>query len=453
MIEHMFDSRNPGAPGGLALLERCRERIAQHPDPLSSMPEPSAATPSAVLAALSTSRVASTLDWERLDHDEAAAAVLGLEAAQRAIGAALSAGMEHLENEGQIKERSGLNPPEWLAQQTRGSIPACKRSRRIGRTLAQFPKFADAIACGDLSTNHADVLDAVSNPRIIDRLVEAENTIFELAMASTFEEFRRGMRVIASRLDEDGAEPDCSQRDQVAMTRGSDGKLHVRGTFSGDHAVCIEEALRSETSREFRRAANDEEHGGACVPATSTLRARAFAELMRRGMGLEPGSGSAPRSEAIVVTQADDATAACCVDGEPLDPATAALLTCDAQVNPVVFDPRGEVVWVGRSSRLATPALRRALVTRDGGCVFPGCQAPPGWCDAHHIVLWKDGGTTDPQNMALLCRFHHRLVHLSKWMLSVEAGKRMWTGPDGRRLCAQNASTRGRFSRGDLSQR
>ena len=62
---------------------------------------------------------------------------------------------------------------------------------------------------------------------------------------------------------------------------------------------------------------------------------------------------------------------------------------------------------MGRTSRLATTAQTKALVARDGGCSFPGCQHPPEWCERHHIVAWVDGGPTDLDNLTLLCRFHH----------------------------------------------
>ncbi|HVG66053.1 MAG TPA: HNH endonuclease signature motif containing protein [Actinomycetota bacterium] len=79
---------------------------------------------------------------------------------------------------------------------------------------------------------------------------------------------------------------------------------------------------------------------------------------------------------------------------------------------------------VGRTSRVVTPAQRAALVVRDGGCAFPGCDRPPAWCEAHHLRHWLHGGPTNLANLALLCRAHHRAVH--------EGGWRLTRGPDGR---------------------
>jgi Domain of unknown function (DUF222)/HNH endonuclease len=72
---------------------------------------------------------------------------------------------------------------------------------------------------------------------------------------------------------------------------------------------------------------------------------------------------------------------------------------------------------VGRTTRVVQPAQRSALVVRDGGCVFPDCDRPPTWCEAHHLVHWLHGGPTDLANLALLCRAHHRAVHEGGWRL------------------------------------
>ncbi|WP_040632921.1 HNH endonuclease signature motif containing protein [Mobilicoccus pelagius] len=59
----------------------------------------------------------------------------------------------------------------------------------------------------------------------------------------------------------------------------------------------------------------------------------------------------------------------------------------------------------------SSPSQRIALALRGKGCTYPGCQAPPVWCDGHHIRHWADGGTTDLPDIALLCRHHHTVVH------------------------------------------
>ncbi|MDQ6773841.1 MAG: HNH endonuclease, partial [Candidatus Dormibacteraeota bacterium] len=86
-------------------------------------------------------------------------------------------------------------------------------------------------------------------------------------------------------------------------------------------------------------------------------------------------------------------------------------LACDCQLTPVVGGPDGAPATVGRTTRVVPPALRRALVLRDRGCRWPGCDRPPGWTDAHHLRHWADGGATELRNLCLLCRVHHRLAH------------------------------------------
>jgi hypothetical protein len=71
---------------------------------------------------------------------------------------------------------------------------------------------------------------------------------------------------------------------------------------------------------------------------------------------------------------------------------------------PVLGGAPSQPLEVGRSSRVVQAAQRAALAVRDGGCVFPGCQRPQAWCEAHHLRHWLHGGPTDLANLALLCR-------------------------------------------------
>ncbi|WP_420896607.1 HNH endonuclease, partial [Mycolicibacterium neoaurum] len=88
----------------------------------------------------------------------------------------------------------------------------------------------------------------------------------------------------------------------------------------------------------------------------------------------------------------------------PVSAATAELIACDATLTSVIVDQSGVPLDVGRAERLFTPAIRRALGVRDGGCAHPGCGRPVSWCDAHHIQPWSHGGETSLDNGVLLCR-------------------------------------------------
>jgi hypothetical protein len=108
----------------------------------------------------------------------------------------------------------------------------------------------------------------------------------------------------------------------------------------------------------------------------------------------------------------------CEIDGAgPVSTATIQRLACDGAIRRVIVDARGEVLDVGRAKRLATPAQRAALRVRDRGCVFPGCDRPPQWTQAHHLVPFEAGGATDLDNLCLLCSHHHHLVHEGGWSL------------------------------------
>jgi hypothetical protein len=101
----------------------------------------------------------------------------------------------------------------------------------------------------------------------------------------------------------------------------------------------------------------------------------------------------------------------CSIEHGPfLSPAAARRLACDTGLLTVLEDGQGNVLNVGRKTRTVSPALRRALTRRDHCCRFPGCTESR-FVDAHHIQHWCDGGETRLDNLVLLCRRHHRLVH------------------------------------------
>jgi Domain of unknown function (DUF222)/HNH endonuclease len=133
-------------------------------------------------------------------------------------------------------------------------------------------------------------------------------------------------------------------------------------------------------------------------------------------------------------------------DGGTIAAETARRVSCDAGLvhwldSSSSEQADGEPLSIGRKSRTIPPAIRRALQRRDGGCRFPGCTHTH-FVDAHHIRHWVDGGETSLENLVLLCRHHHRLVHeggfgLGKSTLgaiefSNPAGEVIPTGPETR---------------------
>jgi hypothetical protein len=100
-------------------------------------------------------------------------------------------------------------------------------------------------------------------------------------------------------------------------------------------------------------------------------------------------------------------------DGTRVSAETSRRLSCDVGLVKVSHGVDGSMLDVGRRTRTIPPALRRALEYRDRGCRFPGCGLR--FTDGHHVKHWADGGETKLENLVLLCRYHHRLVHEEGW--------------------------------------
>jgi hypothetical protein len=119
--------------------------------------------------------------------------------------------------------------------------------------------------------------------------------------------------------------------------------------------------------------------------------------------------------------------------GGLIHPETARRLLCNARAQTVLEDVAGDAVAFGRVSREPSAAMMRQLRHRDRECVFPACGSRR-FVEAHHVVWWRLGGRTDLDNLALICSFHHKLVHEHGWSLRRGRGGTLrWFRPDGRR--------------------
>lgn len=109
-------------------------------------------------------------------------------------------------------------------------------------------------------------------------------------------------------------------------------------------------------------------------------------------------------------------------------------LAADEGLNGTVFfhlmTEKAKSMALSTEQRHATPRQLAILAARDKGCTFPGCETPPGWCDAHHVFPWALGGRTDLNNLTLVCSMHHHLIDRSEWeTIMLKDGRAAWIPP------------------------
>ena len=117
-------------------------------------------------------------------------------------------------------------------------------------------------------------------------------------------------------------------------------------------------------------------------------------------------------------------------DGSPVSARTARLLADQADIAICFKNARGAVLDLWRTRRIASPAQTLALIARDAGCSFPGCNVAPQWCERHHVIAWYDGGNTNLQNLTLVCSYHHHQFAQRGWQCKINTdGLPVWIPP------------------------
>jgi hypothetical protein len=98
-----------------------------------------------------------------------------------------------------------------------------------------------------------------------------------------------------------------------------------------------------------------------------------------------------------------------------LDPNTTSRLLCDCTIDRIIRqrddEGRTAIVDVTAPTRVIPMGMWSALVLRDQHCRFPGCDRPTTWSEGHHVQWVSRGGPTRMDNLVLLCRRHHRMLH------------------------------------------
>jgi hypothetical protein len=377
-----------------------------------------------------------------LTDDELVAQIRDLTAQRRRLDAREARVTAELDARGTCDRDFGLSTSGWLAKEA--ALPhGVARSRvNVARKLRRsLHKTADALDRGDISWEQARVIADAANPRIEADFAIVEGDLLAAADGLGVDRWRHEVQGIAALLDQDGGHEPADDIESNRLHLGHTPEaLSMSGSLVGEHALTSQTAIEHVADELFRAYTHDHTvDPSIAVPSRATLRALAFAELCRRGLASDLESSRPPETEAVIVLHPDDPyDQARDLDGRRLTRSTTRSLRCAAGLVATLIDSLGVPLAMGRTIRTANRAQRQALALRDGGCIFPGCGAPVRWCDAHHLIEWDRGGATDTDNLALLCRRHHGIVHRSGWTATIDDHQQITiTTPNGTTLAGQ----------------
>ncbi|TCC24125.1 HNH endonuclease [Kribbella sindirgiensis] len=293
-----------------------------------------------------------------------------------------------------------------------------------GRGVLLHPAQAEAIV---------SALDKVPTTVPVEDLAVAEREMVELGRTHGPLDLRKAGVQVRNRLDTDGPEPaEQEAYDRETLTlKTVDNGVAFTGFLANENAELFRTLIdtHAKPHRTVDGALDPRSRDQRQADALTTVLNTATSAVTNTAPspatgGLIPGHGQKPQ---IIVTidfndlKAADATATGqLIYGDALSAATIRRLACDAHILPVVLGSDSQPLDVGTTVRLATGPMRKALITRDKGCVC--CGAPPLYCDAHHVISWIDGGETNITNLVLLCKRCHRDLHAGHWNINITDG-------------------------------
>ena len=318
---------------------------------------------------------------------------------------------------------------EWLAWRSQISLSAAREKVRTAQALRNLPATSEAFAEGRLSYSKVRALTRVATARDEDLLLAYALN----ATAAQFEERCRQMRNVQPQAT-NSARHVWEHRSLTIARNVERGTVVITVELPTEDGELVSRALdRAVASRDVAEgkdhiAAHGEERSKTDswrAQQADALIAMARAYLTRGNTStVSPSSSTATDASESSTSTADHYQLVVHVDESvlrrgalrggigrsdlPLE--TVRRLSCDGNLIALIDDARGRPLALGRKRRVVSPALKKALLSRDRGCTFPGCHRKH-YVDAHHLEHWSNGGKTELQNLTLLCSYHHHLLH------------------------------------------
>ena len=347
--------------------------------------------------------------------------------------------------------------PRLLAASLRISMPEANRRVRAADAVAERmsmtgqplapvrPRLAAAQRDGDISPEQVDMVERalakVSGPGFDPVDVErGEEMLAGYATLFGPKDLRRLAERVVNDINPDGTRPDDKlQADRRHFTLHStrDGGYAGEFRLTAEAGTKLQAVLGPLAKRRINVTETDD---GRRVEEPD---ARTYGQRMHDALGQVcdlmlrsesvPDAGGTPATVIITFDLQDllDKTGYAVTSDGSLMPTDKALRLADqAEIYWTAVSGSGVPLWLGRNRRIATLGQTAALIARDEGCSFPGCDTAPEWCERHHVVPWCEGGTTDLDNLTLLCGYHHHNFLAKGWDCSVNAdGLPEWRPP------------------------
>ena len=315
-------------------------------------------------------------------------------------------------------------------------------SRADGR--GALTGMGQALAAGSISRAHLDVAVRVLDKVPVAMRAQAgpvvDQFLVQISTAHPPRECEALAAQLLDRLDPDRTDrafdPDAFTRRRLDMVTDSTGMIILTGQLDPMTGAQLRTAIEFFSAPDPATTDPDGTITGWDERGPSQRRADAIGLISTLSLtGAGTTGGEPPRI--VVHTTADQLLAlsqgttpdqrtaagrAWATSNAFITPTTLERFGCSAVFERVLLAPTGAVLNLGRTTRLATPAQRRALAARDKGCIIPSCPRPPHQCDAHHITPWAQGGLTNIDQLALLCTPHHNAVHAGHHHITIKDG-------------------------------